>query len=84
MSEVAIIIFDKAGLHGRPIYGSISQTDLGTKIRAEFMMDHPGHMARWLMMFGAAVEVEEPESLKTKIVELIDELQAHYTRIGVE
>src|SRR5688572_2523609 len=80
----AVITFDKAALGGRPIYGSISQTDLGTKIRAEFMMDNPNHMARWLMMFGAATEVEEPESLKNKIIDLIDELQAHYGKIAVE
>ncbi len=80
----AVITFDKAALGGRPVYGSISQTDLGNRIRAEFMMDNPNHMARWLMMFGPAAEVEEPESLKTKIVELIDELQTHYGRVGVE
>jgi predicted DNA-binding transcriptional regulator YafY len=80
----AIVIFDKSALRGRPVYGSISQIDLGDKIRAEFMMDNPNHMARWLMMFGAAAEVQEPESLKTKIVDLIDELQAHYGRVSVE
>lgn len=79
----AVITFDKAALHGRPIYGSISQTDLGTKIRAEFMMDNPNHMARWLMMFGSAASVDEPEMLKTRMIELIDELQAHYGTISV-
>lgn len=79
----AIITFDKAALRGRPVYGSISQTDLGEKIRAEFMMDSPGHMARWLMMFGSAVEVEEPESLKTTIAELAEELLAHYGKVNV-
>lgn len=80
----AVITFDKTALRGRPIYGSISQTDLGTKIRAEFMMDSPTHMARWLMMFGSAASIEEPEILKAKIVELIDELQVHYNSISVE
>ncbi len=80
----AVVTFDKSALGGRPVYGSISQTDLGNKIRAEFMMDNPNHMARWLMMFGAAAEVEEPETLKTKMIELIDELQVHYGRVGVE
>ena len=79
----AIVTFDKAALRGRPVYGSISQTDLGTKIRAEFMMDHPGHMARWLMMFGAAAEVEEPESLRVTIAELAEELLAHYGKVNV-
>jgi predicted DNA-binding transcriptional regulator YafY len=80
----AVITFNKAALGGRPVYGSISQTDLGTKIRAEFMMDNPNHMARWLMMFGAAAKVEEPEMLKIKMIELIEELQLHYGKISVE
>ena len=80
----AVITFDKDALHGRPIYGSISQTDIGTKVRAEFMMDSPNHMARWLMMFGSAATVEEPESLKNKVIELIDELQSHYNSVSVE
>jgi predicted DNA-binding transcriptional regulator YafY len=79
----AIIVFDKASLRGKPVYGSISQTDLGTKIRAEFMMDNVSHMARWLMMFGSAAEVEEPELLRTTIAELAEELVAHYGKIIV-
>jgi|APTNR8051073442_1049403.scaffolds.fasta_scaffold00005_398 predicted DNA-binding transcriptional regulator YafY len=80
----AVITFNKAALGGRPVYGSISQTDLGDKIRAEFMMDNPHHMARWLMMFGSSAEVEEPESLKLRVVELIEELQAHYGKISMD
>jgi predicted DNA-binding transcriptional regulator YafY len=79
----AIVLFDKTALRGRPVYGSISQTDLGTKIRAEFMMDSVNHMARWLMMFGASAEVEEPESLKITIAELAEELLAHYGKVSV-
>ena len=81
--ERAVVIFDKAALRGKPVYGSISQTDLGNKIRAEFMMDSPGHMARWLMMYGSMVEIEEPESLKTTIAELAEELLAHYGKVSV-
>lgn len=80
----AVITFNKSALGGRPVYGCISQTDLGDTIRAEFMMDDPNHMARWLLMFGSSAEIEEPESLKTRMAELIDELQAHYGRVGVE
>jgi predicted DNA-binding transcriptional regulator YafY len=80
----AVITFDKSALGGRPVYGSISQTDLGHAIRAEFMMDDPNHMARWLLMFGSSAEIEEPESLKIRMAELIEELQAHYGKVGVE
>jgi predicted DNA-binding transcriptional regulator YafY len=79
----AVVLFDKTSLRGRPVYGAIAQNDLGNKIRAEFMMDNVNHMARWLMMFGAAAEVEEPESLRTTIAELAEELLAHYGKITV-
>lgn len=78
-----IVLFDKSALRGRPVYGAITQTDLGTKIRAEFMMDNTNHMARWLMMFGAAAEVEEPESLKSTIAEMAEALLAHYGKVGI-
>lgn len=77
----AVVEFDKAALRGRPVYGSISQADLGTKIRAEFMMDNDSHMARWLMMFGTSADVIEPESLKLTIAELAEELLAHYGKV---
>lgn len=79
----AVVVFDKASLRGRPVYGSISQADLGAKIRAEFMMDSTDHMARWLMMFGTSAEVEEPELLKTTIAELAEELLTHYAKVSV-
>lgn len=79
----AVVLFDKTALRGRPVYGSISQTDLGDKIRAEFMMDSQSHMARWLMMYGTNVEVEEPDSLKATIAEFAEELLAHYGKVNV-
>jgi predicted DNA-binding transcriptional regulator YafY len=79
----AVVLFNKASLGGRPLYGSISQTDVVDKIRAEFMIDSIDHMARWLMMFGTSAEVEEPESLKVAIAELAEELLARYGKVGV-
>ncbi len=64
------ILFDKSTLEGRPIYGSISQTDLGDRLRVEFMMDNLRHLARWLLMYGRAVEIESPDELKTMMTEL--------------
>ena len=77
----AVIVFDKSVLRGRPLYGAISQTDLGERIRAEFMVDSMNYVARWLLMYGTAVEVEEPESLRTAIAELAEELHEHYAAI---
>lgn len=78
----AVILFDKSALRNRPIYGSISQVDLGDRIRAEFLMDNFTYMAKWLLMFGTAVEIEEPEELKSHLATLVEELYEHYQKVG--
>jgi predicted DNA-binding transcriptional regulator YafY len=78
-----VISFEKSSLRGRPIYGSISQTDLGDRIRAEFMMDNLATMARWLLMYGNHIEIEEPEEMKAAMVDAVEELHAHYVKEGV-
>jgi predicted DNA-binding transcriptional regulator YafY len=74
-----IVTFDKSSLRGRPIYGSISLTDIGDRVRAEFLMDSLPQIARWLLMFGTAAEIEEPEELKTIMAELVEEMYVHYS-----
>jgi predicted DNA-binding transcriptional regulator YafY len=76
----AVVYFDKSAVRNRPIYGSISQVDVGDRIKAEFLMDNMNYIARWLLMFGTSVEIEEPEELKTRMAELVDELTEHYQR----
>jgi predicted DNA-binding transcriptional regulator YafY len=78
----AVIVFEKSVLRGRPLYGAISQTDLGDRIRAEFMVDSMNYIARWLLMYGTAVEVEEPESLRIAVGELVEELHEHYSLVA--
>lgn len=78
------VIFDKKYLRGRPIYGSISQTDLGDKLRVEFMMDNLEYLAQWLLMYGRGVEIESPEELNTILCELAEQLYEHYGRIHSE
>ena len=75
----AVVIFEKSVLRGRPLYGSISQVDLGDRVKAEFMIDSMNYLARWLLMYGTAVEVEEPESLRNTMGELAEELHEHYS-----
>ncbi len=75
-----IVTFDKSSMRGRPIYGSIATTDLGDRVRAEFLMDSLNYMARWLLMYGTNAEVEEPEELRTMMAELAEELFAHYSK----
>jgi predicted DNA-binding transcriptional regulator YafY len=78
----AVIVFEKSVLRGRPLYGSISQVDLGDKIRAEFMIESENYIARWLLMYGTAVEIEEPESLRRTMGELVEELHEHYSAVS--
>lgn len=73
------VLFDKVTLGGRPIFGSISQTDLGNRLRVEFMMDNLRHLAHWLLTYGRTVEVESPQELKTIMAELVEELVGHYS-----
>lgn len=73
------VLFDKVALGGRPIFGSISQTDLGDRLRVEFMMDNLRHLAHWLLTYGSAVEIESPDELKTIMTELVEELVGHYS-----
>ncbi|GHM99275.1 hypothetical protein WSM22_07650 [Cytophagales bacterium WSM2-2] len=73
-----VVTFEKSALRGRPLYGSMSQEDLGTKIRSEFMMDSIDYMAHWLLMFGPKVEVEQPEELKIKMAEITEALYKHH------
>lgn len=74
----ATVTFHKEGLHGRPLYGSVRQTDLGDRIRAEYLLESLDWMARWLLMFGHQAEIESPEELKQRVAELIEELREHH------
>jgi len=67
-------------LRGRPLYGSINQTDLGNRIRAEFMMDSLTTMGKWLLMYGPTVEIEEPDEMKNIMSDIVEELHERYSR----
>ena len=77
--QKVIITFDKSMFrHRHYLYGFISEEDLGEKVRMTFLADNLGWLARWLLSFGATVEIEQPEQLKTMVTQLVEELQAHY------
>jgi predicted DNA-binding transcriptional regulator YafY len=78
-----VVNIDKAAIRNRPIYGSISQVDLGDRIRVEFLMDNLNYIAKWLLMFGTSVEVEEPEELRSHLANLVEELHEHYLRTSM-
>ncbi|HSB92534.1 MAG TPA: WYL domain-containing protein, partial [Flavitalea sp.] len=79
----ADITFDKIALQGRPLYGSISQTDLGDKIRAEFMIENIHSTARWLLVFGNMITIHEPEELRNRLAEITEQLFHHYNQVKV-
>lgn len=78
LQQVAII-FDKSVFRHRSyIYGSVSQEDLGDRVRVTFLADSLSWLSRWLLSFGSGVEIEQPERLRTMVAELVEELHSHY------
>jgi len=80
----AVVTFRKEGLKGRQLYGCIEQTDLGDRVRAEYLLDNLDWMARWLLMFGSNAEVESPDELKQMVADLIEELREHYAPVNLK
>jgi predicted DNA-binding transcriptional regulator YafY len=80
--EEVVVVFDKTVVRflgeQKYMFGFISQTDLGDKVRMTFFTSYLTGMARWLVTSGDAVEIEKPEKLKTMIMEFIEELNTHY------
>jgi predicted DNA-binding transcriptional regulator YafY len=74
--------FDKSSLSSRPFYGAVNETDLGDRVQVEFMMDNLGLAVRWLMHYGSAVEIDEPEELKTLMAKRVEELFLHYSKMN--
>ena len=81
----AVILFDKSIFkYRRYIYGFIAEEDLGDKVRLTFLMDNFNWLARWLLFFGDAIEIEQPEDLKASVIELVEELHGHYLTPSLE
>jgi predicted DNA-binding transcriptional regulator YafY len=59
-------------------FGFQQEDDLGDRVRMHFQTPYLEGLARWLLMYGNAVTVEQPESLQTMVQNLVEELQVHY------
>ena len=82
--QKAVVIFDKSIFkYRRYIYGFASEEDLGDRVRMTFLIDNVNWLARWLLSFGNAVEVEQPEQLREILTELAEELHEHYVSSSV-
>ncbi|MBL7875895.1 MAG: YafY family transcriptional regulator [Cyclobacteriaceae bacterium] len=77
--EPAVVVFDKAVLKYRPLSSTTTQTDLGDRVRAEFMMDSVDFIARWLLMFGKGAEIVSPDRLRERVAALSEELYHHHS-----
>ena len=62
----------------RYAYGFQHEEDLGDQVRMFFQTPYLEGLARWLLMYGNAVTIEQSEALRTLVQKLVDELQAHY------
>lgn len=77
--EKAVITVDKSVFkHRKPFYGFASEEDLGDRVRLTFLMDNVNWLAKWLLSFGTAVHVEQPEKLRAAIGDAVEELYNHY------
>ncbi len=59
-------------------FGFQDEVDLGDRVRMRFQTPWVEGMARWLLMFGQAVAIEEPELLQSRMRSLAEALREHY------
>ena len=78
--EKVIFTIDKNALKSRPIYGQVSEEDLGDRVRMVFLCGHLNYIAKWLLAYGTAVEIEAPYKLKDIICGVVEELYSHYMK----
>lgn len=77
------VVFDKKvtrymqeNRHG---YGFQHEEDLGNRVRMHFQTPWLEGLARWLLMYGHTVAIEQPDSLRTLIQRLVEELNMHHS-----
>lgn len=78
----ATIVFPKSATRymqeQKHAYGFQSEENLGDFVRIHFQTPYPEGLARWLIMYGNMVTIEQPDALKELIRTLVDELHTHY------
>ncbi len=78
--EKAVITVEKSVFkHRKLFYGFASEEDLGDRVRFTFLMDNVNWLAKWLLSFGTAVEIEQPEKLREAMAGVVEELYNHYS-----
>ncbi|GAB3989154.1 hypothetical protein GCM10028807_13440 [Spirosoma daeguense] len=59
-------------------YGYQREEDLGDTVRIYFQTPYLEGLAKWLLMFGRAVTIEQPDTLRSTMQKLANEIQEHY------
>lgn len=78
----AVIVFQKSATRymqeQKYAYGFQQEEDLGEQVRVHFQTPYVEGLARWLLMYGSAATVEQPDSLQQLMQRLSEELRVHY------
>ncbi len=77
-----VLIFQKSATRymqeQKHAYGFQAEEELGEHVRMHFQTPYLEGLARWLLMYGKAVTVEQPDSLQQLMQNLAKELRVHY------
>lgn len=83
MPSVAVtVVFEKAIVRclqeQKYLYGFLSEENLGDHVRIQLCTPYLKGVAHWLLSYGNAVTIEQPESLLLMMQTLASEVSAHY------
>lgn len=83
-----VVLFDKSVVRylaeQKFYYGLVDEQPDGECVRMTFLCGCLDYFGRWLLTWGAKVEVLEPEELKTHMRQLSEDLFLHYRKEVVE
>jgi predicted DNA-binding transcriptional regulator YafY len=83
-----VVVFQKTVCqfvkNSRYYYGFVSEEDEGEKLRMTFLIPSEASFCRWLVMFGNAVEIESPASLREAMEAVVEELALHYRSLELK
>ncbi|AUD01573.1 helix-turn-helix transcriptional regulator [Spirosoma pollinicola] len=89
MPTVAVtVVFNKSTARylqeQKHAYGFQHEDDLGDSVRMHFQTPYAEGLARWLLMYGRSATVEQPDMIRNRVLELVEEIQAHYAEQAVD
>jgi predicted DNA-binding transcriptional regulator YafY len=80
--QKVIVLFDKKDAayvsNSRYYFGFVSEEETEEHMRMVFLASHIPTIARWLLSYGASVEVVSPDVLKHTMTQMVEELASIY------